>query len=154
MDMVNRSQSLSSVEFLSGPLKESSFPLNKQIISIGRAPTNDIVVQDQSVSGQHVQLFNNGGQWYIKKLTPTNTVTINFRQQVENTPVAINDYDTIFLGGMINFRFHATSSAGVSGPTPSPSSKLPHLTPPQQSFAPPSYASPQQPPQQSFAPPA
>jgi ABC transport system ATP-binding/permease protein len=151
MDMVNRSQSLSSVEFLSGPLKESSFPLNKQIISIGRAPTNDIVVQDQSVSGQHVQLFNNGGQWYIKKLTPTNTVTINFRQQVENTPVAINNDDTIYLGGMINFRFHATSPASVPGPASSPSSNLPHIMPPQQSFAQPSYSPQPQPPQQSFA---
>ena len=154
MDMVNRSQGLSSVEFLSGPLMERRFPLNKQIITIGRAPTNDIVVQDQSVSGQHVQLFNNGGQWYIKKLTPTNTVTINFRQQVETAPVAINDDDTIFLGGVINFRFHATSSASVSGAAPSPSSNLPHLTPPQQSFPPPSYSSQRQPPQQSIAPPA
>src|SRR5579863_1675882 len=51
MDMVNRSQSLGSVEFLSGPLLERSFPLNKQIIAIGRSPTNDIVVPDQSVSG-------------------------------------------------------------------------------------------------------
>ncbi len=152
MDMVNRSQNLSSVEFLSGPLKESSFQLNKQIISIGRAPTNDIVVQDQTVSGQHVQLFNNGGQWFIKKISPTNTVTINFRQQLENTPVALNDADTVFLGGVINFRFHATSLASIS---PASSPNLPHFTPPatpsQQSFGQPSYAPQPQAPQQAFA---
>src|SRR5579859_7132267 len=163
MDMVNRSQSLSSVEFLSGPLVERSFPLNKQIIAIGRAPTNDIVVPDQSVSGQHAQLFNNGEQWYIKKVTPTNTVTINFQQRVENTPVALNNDDTIHLGGMVNFRFHLVPAGAVSGaiPVSSPASNGPNIAPsqplfspqeqvPQQPFGQPLFSPQEQVPQQSL----
>jgi predicted component of type VI protein secretion system len=137
MDIVNRSQGLGSVEFLSGSLTEQSFPLNKQVIAIGRAPTNDIVVPDQSVSGQHAQLFNNGGQWFIKKISPTNTVTINYRQRVESNPVAINNDDTIHLGGTVYFRFHLTTAGAVAGQSASPD--LPNSPTPQQSFGRPAY---------------
>lgn len=152
MDMVNRSQSLGSVEFLSGPLLERSFPLTKQFIAIGRAPTNDIVVPDQSVSGQHAQLFNNGEQWYIKKVSPTNTVTINFQQRVENTPVALNNDDTIHLGGVVNFRFHLIPAGVVSGALPvsaPPVSNGPNIAPSQPLFMP-----QEQFPQQSFGQPS
>ena len=108
MDMVNRSQGLASVEFLSGPLAGKSFPLNKPVINIGRmpAPANDIILEDLSVSGEHARLTSNNGRWYIQKLKPTNTVTINLQQQVDSTPVAMNNDDTIHLGGTVSFRFH------------------------------------------------
>ena len=158
MDMVNRSQGLASVEFLSGSLVGKSFPLNKAVINIGRmpAPTNDIVIEDLSVSGEHARLISNNGRWYIQKLKPTNTVTINLQQQVENTPVAINDEDTILLGGVVSFRFHLRPAGVIpissplqsNGPNIAPSQPLfaPQQPFPQPSFGQPAYSSQPQPP--------
>src|SRR5947199_7985153 len=42
--------------------KSYSLGLNKQEINIGRAPSNDIVIDEMVVSGFHLQIRQNGGQ--------------------------------------------------------------------------------------------
>src|SRR5581483_3994194 len=153
MDVVNRSQDLSSISFISGSMAGRTFPISKSVITIGREPKNDIVLSDQTVSREHARLVNNNGQWSIEKLAPTNTITVN-KREVQSSP--INDRDEISLGGVITFLFHAASSpssdryGAVAAP---PSYNQPGV--PQQSFAQPSFpARPQSqplPPQQSFA---
>src|SRR5689334_13852391 len=72
IDMVNRSQSLGSLEFLRGPPslvgRSYSLSLDNPEITIGRAPANTLVIDDPHVSGQHARLLYNNGRWYVQKL--------------------------------------------------------------------------------------
>jgi len=156
MDVVNKSQGLSSIMFLTGPMAGRTIQINKPVMTIGREPTNDIVISDPSVSRQHARLMNNNGQWIIEKLTQQNTMTVNQRE-VQNSPVA--DRDTISLGTGTTFLFQIAGSSSIPGtvavpppprqaqPTPSPQQSFSQSPlPPQQSFS----QSPL-PPQQSFS---
>jgi ABC-type multidrug transport system ATPase subunit/pSer/pThr/pTyr-binding forkhead associated (FHA) protein len=111
MDTVNGSPALGTLRFLSGPLAGSTLPIQKPIISIGRDPTNDIVVPDPSVSRQHVQIINQNGAWGIRKLAPQNTLTINQQDVMQGR---IKDNDTIGLGATTTFIFIAGTSVQQS----------------------------------------
>jgi ABC transport system ATP-binding/permease protein len=90
MDVVNRSPGMGSISFLTGPLAGSVFQISKPEITIGRDPTNDIVISDPSVSRRHARLMHNGGQWSIEKLAMQNTVTVNQRD-VQRAVVSYRD---------------------------------------------------------------
>ncbi len=52
-------------------------PLLKRTLSIGRRDANDIVLQFDSISGNHCQLNINYGYWYVKDLNSRNGVKVN-----------------------------------------------------------------------------
>src|SRR6266849_3122477 len=106
MNVVNMSPGLSSIRFLTGPLAGSTFQISKQVTTIGREPTNDIIISDPSVSRHHARLLNTGGQWSIEKLAPQNIVTVNQRDVQQAT---ISDRDTISLGSGTTFMFLISS---------------------------------------------
>ncbi len=87
---MNRSSETCSISFLTGPLAGSVFQISKPEITIGRDPTNDIVISDPSVSRRHARLMHNGGQWSIEKLAMQNTVTVNQRD-VQRAVVSYRD---------------------------------------------------------------
>src|SRR5260370_4094839 len=145
MDVINQSQDLCSITFLTGPQAGQTLQFNKPVIMIGReVSTDDMLIRDdQKVSRKHAMLVNNNGQWSIKKRSMTSTVTGNL-QPVQDSVIA--DRDIIGLGDDTSFRFHAASSniqGTVVAPPPfSQPQPMPSMQP-QQSFAP--YAeSPQQ----------
>ncbi len=115
MNGVNKSPGSGSIRFLTGPLAGSTLQINKPLTTIGREPTNDIVISDPSVSRQHARLVNNGGQWSIEKLAPQNVVTVN-QHQVQQA--VISDRDTIGLGTGTTFLFliWSTQSSGDQRP--------------------------------------
>ena len=41
-----------------------------QSVTIGRAPTNQIVIKDERCSRTHVELFMSGGKWILRDLEP------------------------------------------------------------------------------------
>ena len=51
--------------------------LDKEITTIGRKPENDIVIDNQAVSGHHAQIKNEGGSIIIEDLNSTNGTFIN-----------------------------------------------------------------------------
>ena len=155
MDVVNKSQGLGSIRFLTGPLAGRTIQISKPMMTIGREPTNDIVISDPSVSRQHARLVNNGGQWSIEKLSPQNVVTVNQRD-VQQSLIA--DRDTIGLGNGTTFLFLVSpdlAAPAVSPQQPAPQYPYTPPLPPQQLYAP---SQPLQqvplPPQQPFAQPA
>src|SRR5579872_4334952 len=149
MDVVNRSQSLSSISFITGTMAGRTFPINKPVITIGRDAKHDIVLSDQSVSRDHARLVNTNGQWSIEKLSPTNTITVN-KRDVQSSP--IHDRDEISLGGVTSFLFHVAPASDMPGAAAvqPPSFSQPQPVVPQQSFAQAPFP-PSQVPQQSFA---
>jgi ABC-type multidrug transport system ATPase subunit/pSer/pThr/pTyr-binding forkhead associated (FHA) protein len=103
---VNRSPGMCSISFLTGPLAGSVFQISKPEITIGREPTNDIVISDPSVSRRHARLMHNGGQWSIEKLSTQNIVTVNQRDVQQ---AVVSDRDTIGLGTGTTFLFLVSS---------------------------------------------
>src|SRR6266699_2076651 len=150
MDVLNKSQGLGSIRLLTGPLAGRTIQISKPMMTIGREPTNDIIISDPLVSRQHARLVNNGGQWSIEKLSLQNVVTVNQRD-VQQSPIA--DRDTIGLGNGTTFLFLVSpdlAAPAVSLQQPAPQNPNMPPLPPQQPYAP----SQPLPPQQPFAQPA
>ncbi|MEO6890350.1 MAG: FHA domain-containing protein [Ktedonobacteraceae bacterium] len=71
-------QSVPSLEVSSNVHQEKhTYPLNKQVINIGRDPSNDIVISEPTVSGFHAQIVYDGNQPYIIHPHPTRGKTLN-----------------------------------------------------------------------------
>src|SRR5215468_7314018 len=59
---------------ISGPLRDSVFPLMGGALSIGRDPTNSLALEDALISPQHCVIAVEDGQCAIRDLsTPTGT---------------------------------------------------------------------------------
>ena len=93
---------MGSIRFLTGPLAGITRQISNQVVTIGREPTNDIVIADPSVSRLHARLVNDGGQWSIEKLAQQNVVTVN---QYSVQQAIISDRDTIGIGTSTTFLF-------------------------------------------------
>ncbi len=105
MDVVNGQ--LGSLIFLTGSLSGKTVQIAKPVVTLGREPTNDIVLSDPSISRHHAQILWANGSWTITKLAPQNTMSVNNRDMQQGP---LNDKDIIGLGG-ITFRFQAPASA-------------------------------------------
>src|SRR5260370_37331588 len=114
MDIVNSPPGSISINFNNGPLGGKTYQLNKSVITLGREPANDIVVNDPTISRQHARLVWNNGTWTIEKLTLANTVSVNQRDVQQ---AVVNSRDTIGLGATISFLFLA-SPAVPQAPNP------------------------------------
>ena len=69
----------------------SVVPAPVRTLSIGRAPDNDIVVADLSVSRHHAELRNIGGRYEIADLGSHNGTFLNGNQIVSRAPVTEQD---------------------------------------------------------------
>jgi len=70
-----------------GIIQKQTFQL-RPITTIGRAPTNDIVLQDSYVSGEHALLSSRDETWLVQDLNSTNGTYVNrkpVRGEVELT---------------------------------------------------------------------
>lgn len=54
-----------------------NFPLNQPQLSIGRAPENDIVIPESTVSGKHATLLQANGAFYLTDAGSTNGTFVN-----------------------------------------------------------------------------
>src|SRR5579859_3639103 len=91
-----------SLRFLTGPLAGNTYPITKAITSLGRDPSNDIVISDPAVSRHHAQIIRENGSWTIKKLVTHNSLTVNQRILPQSS---LNDQDSIGLGPGTTFLF-------------------------------------------------
>ena len=59
---------------IDGPLAGSSVPLGNEAITLGRAASNTVVLDDEFVSSHHARLYRDqaSGQWVIEDLGSTN----------------------------------------------------------------------------------
>lgn len=69
---------------------------HKYDILIGRDPTCDVCLLDQTVSGQHAKITHRQGQWWVEDLHSTNGTFLN--ELMVTQPVVITIGDRIRLG--------------------------------------------------------
>ncbi len=144
-----------------GPQPNQTYDLNKDIITVGRDITNDIVINDPEVSRHHMRFTRGAGGFTIEDLGSTNGTFVNGQRLTGAKP--LNNGDMVGLGETVTLGYEVVRPAAADGPAPTVSSPAQQ---PQQptTFAPPSdpadpapspYASPQpqQEPQPSFSPP-
>lgn len=75
---------------IDGPLAGSSVPLGDEPITLGRAASNTVVMNDEFVSSHHARVYRDpvSGDWAIEDLGSTNGTAVNQRRISEPTVLA------------------------------------------------------------------
>jgi len=81
--------------FESGPFAGRIVALPTQMVSIGRAPDNDVVVGDPATSGHHGKIDVRQGYFWISDLGSTNGTMVNGEPVIEKQ---LSDGDMIAIG--------------------------------------------------------
>jgi hypothetical protein len=81
--------------FETGPFAGRIVALPSQMITIGRAPDNDVVVGDPATSGHHGRIDVRGGSFWISDLGSTNGTLVNGEPVIEKQ---LSDGDAIAIG--------------------------------------------------------
>ncbi|HEY66677.1 MAG TPA: FHA domain-containing protein [Thermoflexia bacterium] len=119
-----------------GPEPGRTFPLNKDSISLGRDPGNDIVIGNPQVSRQHARITRQGGLMVIEDLGSTNGTFVNGMRLTG--PHTLANGDVIGLGDAVTLTYYGAdidaTETIVGQPTAVP--PPPSYTPPPPTFEP------------------
>jgi len=153
---------------LQGPAGRTT--LGMGVVTLGRAPDNQLVINDSKASSHHAEIRFVGQDYAITDLGSTNGTFVNDQRLDRNVPRSLRTGDNIRIGDTL-FTYEVTGAmAGATtdpGSNPQYEATIPAAppehtaygagaqqvyTPPQQSYtpAPPSYGAS---PQQSYTPP-
>lgn len=88
-----------------GPTPGKTFPLEVDIITIGREAGNTIVINDAEVSRKHSQLALQGGKYVLTDIGSTNGTFVN-GQRITGSHVLVPG-EVISLGEQINLLFES-----------------------------------------------
>ena len=84
------------LEISGGPGKGRVFPLSPaSATSVGRARANDVVLDDEAISGQHMRIRPEDGRFVLHDLGSTNGTRVNDRRISQH---ALHDGDVIRVG--------------------------------------------------------
>lgn len=81
--------------FESGPFAGRIVTLANQMVSVGRAPDNDVVVGDPATSGHHGRIEVRSGAFWLSDLGSTNGTSVNGEPVIEKQ---LSDGDLIAIG--------------------------------------------------------
>jgi pSer/pThr/pTyr-binding forkhead associated (FHA) protein len=74
---------------------QNEFLLEKEIVTIGRNPGNDICIDNLAVSSFHAKIIKQGDNYIIEDLKSTNGTFLNKKKIIK---AALNDNDSIIIG--------------------------------------------------------
>ncbi len=100
-----------------GPFAGKGFSLTNQILTIGRSPDNDVVLNDNQVSLHHARLFQHDGQVILEDMGSVNSTKVNGTSIVGQ--YVLQRVDTICIG---------SSVFGVTGFPAAPTISMPNLS--------------------------
>jgi len=52
--------------------------VNKESITVGRGPGNDLIIADPTVSRRHARLYRRGGRWVVRDLNSTSGTFVSY----------------------------------------------------------------------------
>ena len=138
-----------------GPQPNQIYELSKDVISLGRDITNDIVVNDPEVSRHHCRLTRGSSGYTLEDLGSTNGSFVNGQRISGARP--LNNGDLIGLGETVTLAYEASAFAADIGVRPPLSSAEAPYQPPPSAYVPPQAAAPiytpPQPPSPVYPPP-
>jgi hypothetical protein len=102
---------------------EKTFPLLKESCFIGRSPSLEVPLADDTVSVVHARLWKQHGRWWLEDLDSRNGVLLNRIPVAKKTVLCAGDRIQI---GRVLLEFHAEDSSGAppeprKSPRPGPS---------------------------------
>lgn len=98
-----------------GPQPNQTYDLNKDIVTLGRDITNDIVINDPEVSRHHMRLTRGAGGFTVEDLGSTNGTFVNGQRLTGARP--LRPGDMIGLGETVTLAYEALSApAGAVAP--------------------------------------
>jgi hypothetical protein len=86
---------IAKLSFESGPFAGRIVALPNQMVTVGRAPDNDVVVGDPATSGRHGRIEVRSGVFWISDLGSTNGTLVNGEPVIEKE---LSDGDLIAIG--------------------------------------------------------
>ncbi len=96
-----------------GPQPNQIYELNKDIITLGRDITNDIVINDPEVSRHHCRITRGGGGYTLEDLGSTNGTFVNGQRLTGARP--LSGGDTVGLGETVTLGYESTIPAPEAG---------------------------------------
>jgi predicted component of type VI protein secretion system len=96
------------LKFNAAVIKE--IPFEKESLSVGRKPDNDIVVDNPAISGHHCRILRQGDGYYVEDLDSTNGTYVN-EKRVKKTGLRNNDVIGIAKHALV-FIAEAPAEAG------------------------------------------
>lgn len=100
-------------------LGERVYRLGERTLSLGRALSNDIILQDARVSRRHAQLRWQNGRYYVSDVGSRLGVAVNRRPLAPGEEVPLTDGDQLSLGGLtLTVRCGPDRSADETAPLP------------------------------------
>ncbi|MEM6280644.1 MAG: FHA domain-containing protein [Chloroflexota bacterium] len=135
-----------------GPQPNQTYDLNKDIVTIGRDITNDIVINDPEVSRHHLRFTRGAGGFTIEDLGSTNGTFVNGQRITGAKP--LNNGDMIGLGETVTLGYEASRGPNVGAPEEGGGMQqtMPSSAPPQPQPSSPYMQQPEQPSYASVAP--
>jgi predicted component of type VI protein secretion system len=135
-----------------GPQPNHVYELNKDIITVGRDITNDIVINDPEVSRHHMRFTRGAGGFTLEDLGSTNGTFINGQRLTGAKP--LNNGDMIGLGETVTLAYESVGPArdqDIASAAPvSPYARQPEQAPSSPSYAAPAYQQQPAPPPYSY----
>jgi pSer/pThr/pTyr-binding forkhead associated (FHA) protein len=75
-----------------------SFALVRDSVRVGRDPSSDIVLRDQTVSRNHATLDRRGNEWSVTDLGSTNGTEVGGRRLAPTQATTLRPGDTVGFG--------------------------------------------------------
>ena len=91
---------------MSGEFKGKSFPLDRDVITIGRSKDNVIVLEHPTVSGHHCHITREENRFILHDLESTNGTRLNSKEVAESK---LRPKDLVQVGS-VEFMFDAEST--------------------------------------------
>ncbi|GAB4544731.1 MAG: hypothetical protein Fur002_18190 [Anaerolineales bacterium] len=127
----------------SGPTPGVTYPLQGDLLTIGRDAVNEIAINDAEVSRKHARLMFQGGKYVIEDLGSTNGTFVNGQRLVAQA--VLKPGDVVSLGEQIVLMYDAINNdpgATMASPRKYARVEPPRAAQPVAPSAPPAYAPP------------
>ena len=102
------------LKFNAAVIKEVA--MEKESISIGRKPDNDIVIDNPAISGHHCKLTMEGGGYYVEDLESTNGTFVN-EKRIKKSGLHHNDVVGLAKHAVVFLNEAEVAEAGAPGPS-------------------------------------
>lgn len=88
---------------MAGDVKGTSFPIDRDVITLGRSSDNAIPLNNATVSGRHASITREGDNYVLRDLGSTNGTRVNSREVKEAT---LRPKDLLQIGS-VEFMFNS-----------------------------------------------